>query len=165
MLDYSKVEDAILYVCKKFADVESTKPTLLHSIRCGMELLNNGYGTDIVIAGILHDSIEDTNATSEDIERLFNEEIARIVAANTKDPTIEDKNKRREELIKRCCNSGLEATIVKVSDIYDNYLYYKATNNIELVNYCLELKDYVQKYSKPDAIKTDFIRLTLDKIR
>ncbi len=43
-----------------------------------------GLDTASIIAALLHDVIEDTDYTAEDIERLFGENIARIVVGLTK---------------------------------------------------------------------------------
>lgn len=164
MLDYAKIQEAIFYATAKFDGVPSSKPTLLHSIHCGIRLMDNGYDTDMVIAGILHDTVEDTTATVEEIDTLFGGKVASIVAANTKDPSIEDKNKRREELIERCCKQGANAVTVKLADIYDNYCYYKAIKNDALVAYCLELKGYMMKYIQPSDLEIPFVCTTLDEI-
>ena len=42
---------------------------IFHPFTVGMILQRNGYDEDIVTAGILHDVVEDTNHTFEDIEK------------------------------------------------------------------------------------------------
>lgn len=164
MLDYSKIQQAITFATNKFENVESPKPTLLHSLRCGIKLMNDDFDTDIIVAGMLHDVVEDTDATAEEVDQLFGGRVARIVQANTKDPKIYDKNQRREELIKRCCDSGYEALVVKISDIYDNYLYYKAINDASLVGYCLELKNYLVKHMDKKDLDNEYIDNVLSQI-
>lgn len=165
MLNYTKIQEAILYIVKNFEGCESEKPTVLHSIRCGLKLLDENFDTDIIVAGILHDVIEDTAATVEEIESVFGAKVAAIVVANTKDPTIPDKNVRRMELIKRCCSAGYDAVVVKLSDIYDNYTYYKAINDEKLVNYCLELKSYMLEFLSQDIHDDSYVKNILDKIQ
>lgn len=163
MQDHFLIQKAIIYATDKFSNVKSDKPTLLHSIRCGLWLMDNNFSTDVVVAGILHDTIEDTSATHEEISKLFSEKSATIVSNNTKDPKISDKNKRREELIQRCCQSDYESVVVKLADINDNFTYYKAMNNIELMDYCRELKSYVLDYL-PNDLRTEYVDNQLDRI-
>ncbi len=164
MLDYFKIQTAIELASDAFKGVESSKPTLLHSMRCGIKLMNDGFDTEVVIAGVLHDVVEDTSVTVEDIDEQYGGRVAKIVAANTKDPTIVDSNERREELIKRCCLAGMDAVLVKLSDIYDNYLYYKAIDDQKLVNYCLELKSYILQYISIADKGNSYIKDLLNKI-
>lgn len=164
MLDYFKIQEAIVFTTLRFKDMPAKKPTLLHSIRCGLMLMNDGFGTDLVVAGVLHDVVEDTECSLDEIEEKFGRAVRNIVAANTKDPTIADSNLRREDLIRRCCEQGSDSLIVKLSDIYDNYLYYKAIDDQDLVMYCRELKSYVEKYIQPQDAANTFVRSLLDKI-
>jgi (p)ppGpp synthase/HD superfamily hydrolase len=100
----NKIEEAIRLISSKFAVPGGfNKPVLLHAVRVGTNLYFNNYDTDIVIAGYLHDIIEDTDVTKQDITKQFGEGIASIVAANTKNSSLEDRDIRHEELIKRYC--------------------------------------------------------------
>lgn len=163
MHDYFLIQKAIIYATEKFSNATAEKPTLLHSVRCGLQLMENGFSTDVVVAGILHDTIEDTSATHEEISKLFGEESATIVSNNTKDSKIGDKNERREELIQRCCQSNYESIVVKLADINDNFAYYKTIKNDKLMDYCRELKSYVLTYL-PDEFHTEYVDTQLNHI-
>ncbi|NMD70386.1 bifunctional (p)ppGpp synthetase/guanosine-3',5'-bis(diphosphate) 3'-pyrophosphohydrolase [Bacillus sp. DNRA2] len=54
-------------------------PYITHPIAVGMILLKAGYGDEVVAAGILHDTIEDTNVSVDEIEAEFGKTIAEIV--------------------------------------------------------------------------------------
>ena len=54
-------------------------PYIAHPVAVGMILQKAGYSEEMVAAGILHDTVEDTDITMEDIEREFGLEVARIV--------------------------------------------------------------------------------------
>jgi (p)ppGpp synthase/HD superfamily hydrolase len=58
-------------------------PYITHPVAVGMMLLKNGYSEEIVAAGILHDTVEDTALTIEDIKREFGTEIAKIVEGSS----------------------------------------------------------------------------------
>ncbi len=53
---------------------------ITHPFAVGMILANAGCPEEVVVAGILHDTVEDTNVTLEQIEGAFGEEVAAIVA-------------------------------------------------------------------------------------
>lgn len=51
-------------------------PFVSHVLAVGMMLAAYGYAEDVVIAGILHDIVEDTEVTLEGIEEEFGEYVA-----------------------------------------------------------------------------------------
>lgn len=53
---------------------------IFHPFTVGMILQRNGYDEDVVAAGILHDVVEDTQYTFDDIEREFGED--KVLARN-----------------------------------------------------------------------------------
>src|SRR4030042_864514 len=54
-------------------------PYITHPYAVGMLLLHAGCSEEIIVAGLLHDTIEDTSLTLEDIRALFGERVAGIV--------------------------------------------------------------------------------------
>ena len=58
-------------------------PYITHPVAVGMMLLKAGYSEEIVAAGILHDTVEDTPLTIEDIEKEFGAKIANIVEGSS----------------------------------------------------------------------------------
>lgn len=54
-------------------------PYITHPVTVGMLLLKAGFNDEVVAAGILHDTIEDTNLTVAEIEAEFGRTIAEIV--------------------------------------------------------------------------------------
>lgn len=134
----ARFEKAIRLLSEKLPLSENLiKPTLFHSIRVGLLLYELGYSENIVLAGLLHDIIEDSDINELEINELFNKEVATIVKANSKNDSILDTKERAEELIRRCILAGENALIVKAADIIDNYHYYAKTNNKKGIKYCL----------------------------
>ncbi len=126
----NELEDAIRFVAKKFdAGQDLKKPTLLHSIRVGVFLYQGGYSKEVCIGGILHDVIEDTETSEQEIESRFGSKIAKIVAANSKDISIVERAKRSEMLIKKCATHSRESAVIKAADILDNIRYYRKIEN------------------------------------
>lgn len=62
----------------------SGEPYLIHLASVGYKLASMGMGPRTISAGLLHDSIEDTPVTAEDIKQAFGEEILFLVDGVTK---------------------------------------------------------------------------------
>jgi (p)ppGpp synthase/HD superfamily hydrolase len=111
------IEEAIQYLVHSFeATGDNPKPVILHSTRVGMDLYNREYRKEIVIAGFLHDLIEDTDVTAAEIRSEFGETVANIVAAASYDESIDDYLERHYEIYRRCFELGREAVVVKAAD-------------------------------------------------
>jgi len=105
----------------------NNKPVLLHSIRVGFYLYEMGYSKNIVLAGLLHDILEDTDTPINDLCDKFGSNVAKIVSAASFNTSINDKTEQFQDMFNRCLNCGKEALIVKAVDIMDN------SNYIQLV--------------------------------
>lgn len=101
----------------------NTKPILFHSFKVAYKLYQYGYGEDVVIAAILHDLLEDTSVTKEDIKNNFGESIANIVSAVSFDSNIKDKLEQARIMFQNCIDYGIEAVILKCADLTDNIDY------------------------------------------
>ena len=77
-------------------DVESS-PYINHPIALANILCNEGHVTDtnVICAALLHDTVEDTDTTPEELEREFGGEIRGIVMDVTDDKTLE-KSERKQ---------------------------------------------------------------------
>ncbi len=134
------------------ADESTKKPTLFHGLRVGMYLYENKYREDIVVAGVLHDVLEDTVVTSDELQKLFGDDVLRLVEASTKDDSIKDGLEKTNELIKRCSTSGEDALIVKSADILDSFKWYSSQNNEGEIAYCVRNANAIFEY-KPEHFK------------
>ncbi len=101
---YIKYEKAIKLACELLPETgkEDFKPELSHSLGTGFLLLKFGYSGDVVIAGFLHEFLEETKFSKEDIEREFGSYVANIVEANTKNIDIKDPMEKARDIIVRC---------------------------------------------------------------
>jgi (p)ppGpp synthase/HD superfamily hydrolase len=74
---------------------------------------------DVLMAAILHDSIEDTTTDYDDLEERFGTTVAGWVATLSKDKRMVDE--RREEAYMRGLSSApWQVKVCKLADIYDN---------------------------------------------
>ncbi len=76
----------------------SGEPYIIHPLEVALILAQMRMDPETVSAGLLHDVIEDSNVTREDIEREFGEEIAFLVESVTKLSKIEAKSTLQREV-------------------------------------------------------------------
>ncbi len=130
-------EKAMRLLCDNIPLAETLgKPTLFHCLRTGVYLYNHHYPENIILAGLLHDVIEDTTLTEQELSKAFGNDVTNLVKANTKDKNIQNQDDRINELIKRCAENGEEALIVKAADILDNFTYFHQINDAKGIDYC-----------------------------
>lgn len=63
---------------------KSGEPYIIHPLAVAATLIDWGMDIDTVLAGVLHDTVEDTDATLEMIESLFGHDVAFLVDGVTK---------------------------------------------------------------------------------
>ena len=119
--DAQKIEEAIIFLVTRMLESgHNPKPVVLHSVRVGMYLYNYNYEPDIVKAAILHDIIEGSDTTVDEIREHFGDKVAQLVQANTFDNTAGDRTIQGEECLQRCLEYGKDALIVKAADMLEN---------------------------------------------
>lgn len=80
------------------------KPMIIHPINVGHILEEYGFDENVIAAGFLHDVVEDTKYTKEDIEKNFGSDIASLVmGASEPDKSLswEDRKKHTIEEVKK----------------------------------------------------------------
>lgn len=88
---YSKKQVAILTRAIDFATEkhqyqkrQSGEPYIIHPLHVAATLIDWGMDIDSVVAGVLHDTVEDTDATNEIIHKQFGKNVAFLVDGVTK---------------------------------------------------------------------------------
>ena len=88
---YEKLDHELLVRAYRFSDAahagqvrHSGEPYVSHCVEVGRILADLHLDTATVASGLLHDIVEDTDITIEDVEREFGAEIAQIVDGLTK---------------------------------------------------------------------------------
>ena len=128
-----KIEYAIYYATKahknqrrKIEDVDM----IFHPFTVGMLLQRNGCDENIVAAGILHDVVEDTEHSFEDIEKEFGKRVMEYVYdASEPDKSLEWEE-RKEHTIEHIKNAPLGSKLIVACD---------KISNLEDLEDCIEL--------------------------
>lgn len=134
-----EMDRAVHYAAKNiFETGNNSKPVLSHSFRVAELLYQLGYDKDIVIAAVLHDLIEDTDVTYEQLKRDFSERIADIVQAVSFNPQIDDYLKQTKDIFDKCIGFGIEAVVIKCSDLIQNIDFVQFVDDEQKRNKLLE---------------------------
>lgn len=98
----------------------SNIPYITHPVAVGMILLEAGYGAEMVAAGILHDTVEDTALSLKDIESLFGPEVAGMVAGASEPDKSLSWEERKEHTIQFLKTASKEIRVVVCADKLHN---------------------------------------------
>lgn len=97
------------------------EPYINHPLEVANLLANVGQvdDYDVLIAALLHDTVEDTGTTVTEIRERFGERAASIVAEVTDDKTL-PKAKRKDLQVRHAPHLSREAKLVKLGDKISN---------------------------------------------
>ena len=125
----------------------SGDPYFSHPVEVAGILSEKKLDTASIVTGLLHDTVEDTVATLEDIERLFGDEVSRLVDGVTKLGQLElqsDQTKQAENFRKLllAMSEDIRVLLVKLADRLHNMrtLFY-ITNREKRVRIARETMD------------------------
>lgn len=95
----------------------AAEPYINHPLAVAELIASVGRVTDslTLAAALLHDTVEDTDATLADIEREFGAEIRGIVAELTDDKSLPSEERKRLQIV-NAPNASRRAKIVKLAD-------------------------------------------------
>ena len=119
-----EIEKAIIMLVNCVSEnCRNPKPLILHSVRVGMKLLELNQPKEVVIAGFLHDLVEDTNCKITQIKKEFSPKVTDLVLALTQEK-IKEYKERWHVLLSKIKKTGKGAMIIKVLDNNDNLIHY-----------------------------------------
>ncbi len=96
-------------------------PYISHPFAVGMILIQHQFPETWVIAGILHDTIEDTEVTLDDIRREFGDEVADIVeGCSEPEHHTQSWEKRKQHTVDYIQNAPLAVKVVTCADKIHN---------------------------------------------
>ncbi len=130
-MDQWKSQAAIISLSERMSKVELSKPAIIHGIRAGFIAEQWDVEEDTILSSCLHDILEDTDTTYEEIVDIFGKDVADAVRANTKFDTNGDKKDIRQ-MIDSCLMVGESAVVAKAADIIDNIRNYRKYHRQEI---------------------------------
>lgn len=97
-------------------DAEAS-PYINHPIALANVLANEGGISDLTVlcAAVLHDTIEDTETTADELKTAFGQEVASVVLEVTDDKSL-PKEVRKQLQIEHAANISSAAKLVKLAD-------------------------------------------------
>ena len=158
---------------------KSGKPYITHPIAVAGLLRDLGGSSTIIAAGFLHDVVEDTEVTPEEIEARFGVEVRNLVEAVTKlsKYNFSSKTERQAENFRRmflAMAQDIRVIVVKLADRLHNMqtlehlnpqqqqrialetreIFAPLANRLGIGRFKWELEDLCFKYLEPDAYRT-----------
>ena len=95
-------------------------PYITHPVAVGIILIKAGYNDEVVAAGILHDTVEDTILTLKDIEQEFGPEIAEMVAGSSEPDKSLPWKARKEHTVEFLKSASTDIRAVVCADKLHN---------------------------------------------
>ncbi len=159
----------------------SGEPYILHPIAVAKIVVSNiGLGCKSIVAALLHDVVEDTEYTVEDLSNLFGEKVATLVEGLTKIKTVLDNEDKAEiksmqaENFKRILltlNDDVRVVLIKLADRLHNcrtiefmpehkrdkilsetmFVFIPLAHRLGLYSVKSEMEDIWLKYKEPEA--------------
>ena len=161
--------------CHKNQKRNSGDPYITHPLNVAYILADIGLDENTICAALLHDSVEDTPVTLEDIKKEFNEEIADMVSGVTKLGTmlfssVEETQVEDYRKMFLAMGKDIRVIIIKLADRLHNMrtlkylkrdrqianaketmeIYSPLANRLGLYSMKWELEDLAFKYLYPD---------------
>lgn len=176
--DLELIQHAYVYAATAHAGQTrlSGEPYLSHPLAVAYTLADMGFDEPTVTAGLLHDTVEDTKSTIEEIDENFGEEVADIVDGVTKISMIpfENKEEAQAENIRKmilAMSHDMRVLMVKLADRLHNMctldfqkahkqrriaqetmdIYAPLANRLGLNKLKRQLEDLSFKYLRPDV--------------
>ncbi len=125
--DISKLIAAYEYAaqCHEGQVRSSGEPYIIHPVAVAYILLELGMDTDTLCAALLHDVVEDTAATREDVQKRFGHDVAMLVEGVTKlakVPTFTKEQQQAENVMKilLAMSQDIRVMIIKLADRLHN---------------------------------------------
>ncbi|WP_303835124.1 bifunctional (p)ppGpp synthetase/guanosine-3',5'-bis(diphosphate) 3'-pyrophosphohydrolase [Ruminococcus flavefaciens] len=125
--DLSKIISAYEFAAKAHeGQVRSSgQPYITHPLAVAYTLLELGMDTDTICAALLHDVVEDTDATLDDLKKRFGQDVALLVDGVTKLSKIPTSTKEEQQAenirkILLAMSQDIRVMIIKLSDRLHN---------------------------------------------
>jgi guanosine-3',5'-bis(diphosphate) 3'-pyrophosphohydrolase len=126
-IDRDRVEEAFVYACVHHADQRrrSGEEFIIHPVGVAKICAGMRLDTETLCAALLHDTVEDTSASLEDVQETFGEEIAGLVDGMTKltGLTFQSRDEAQAENYRKmmvAMASDVRVILIKLADRLHN---------------------------------------------
>ena len=92
------------------------RPYSEHPLGVGSDIANGGFDEDTITAALLHDIVEDSELTVEDVGERFGDRVAQLVEAMTDTAEVEDYERRKAIHRQRVAAAGPAAVAIFAAD-------------------------------------------------
>lgn len=157
----------------------TTAPYIIHPVETMDILASMGADTDLLIAGLLHDTLEDTEATATEIHQLFGADVAALVLSHSEDKSKpwEERKTDTIELLKRSSTRAKMLVLAdKVSNLRSMYSDYQKVGDklwerfnapiekqawyySQIIDVLLDMQDNLQAQDAYQELKTLYARV------
>jgi len=133
-------------------------PYIEHPITVAARLEELGYRDEVLAAALLHDVVEDSDTTLDELREKFGEEVAGMVGALTDDEALDSYRERKAEHRERVTAADVEAMAIYGVDKLTNVTTLRAAYEAE--------GDAVRdEFKVPIELKTEIWEADLDLLR
>lgn len=95
-------------------------PYIIHPVSVALMLMEHTNDEDVMIAGILHDTIEDTDYTKEQMEEEFGSRVTEFVLEVTELPKAQSWQERKDAYLEHLSSASHEARLICAADKLHN---------------------------------------------
>ena len=146
--DTTLVEQAIRYAEDKHKEQKRKdgSPYIIHPLAVAEIVLEMGLDTDAVLGALLHDCIEDTDASYDDIARQFGETVAQLVEGVTKltRANFSSSEEQQMENLRKmfmAMSQDIRVVLIKIADRLHNMRTMQYQSQSKQVIKCRETMD------------------------
>lgn len=96
--DMDMLTRAVIFAAERHAGQlrkGTIRPYIVHPLEVMSILLGMGADTQLLMAGVLHDTVEDTDTSVEEIEQLFGSRVAGLVAGHSEDKSLSWEERKK----------------------------------------------------------------------
>ena len=122
MVHKHRLNTAIEFATKKHSGQfrkSTTIPYILHPLEVLQILYSMRADTNVMIAGVLHDTVEDTDTTLDEIREIFGSDVAELVAFNSEDKS-KSWDERKQHTIDELANANERVKMLIMADKLSN---------------------------------------------
>ena len=146
--DLTLIDKAVEYANKKhkFQKRKDGSPYIIHPLAVAAVVSEMGLDTDAILGALLHDCIEDTDASHDDIAKLFGETVAELVEGVTKLTRANFSSSEQEQMenlrkMFMAMSKDIRVVLIKIADRLHNMRTMQYQSPAKQISKCRETMD------------------------